>query len=168
MIRAVSVSIRNPMVEHHPQGYVRFFRDPILRQIFPELRLCRNDVERERVKKLAQGAWLQQLAFAAVGIGLFILLDRAVNLRSLLPGWIPHLLRGIITLVTQLVCLGVLIYGGMYLFREPARKKIRVYLRAQGLLICEDCGYDIRGLVDAPEPMDRCPECGQPLIPAKN
>lgn len=155
------------MKVHHPQGLARFFRDPFLPRIFPELQLCRNDVERERVKKLAQGAWMQQLVMSVGLMTAYIVEDRIVNLRSLLPSSLPYPVRVVIDLLAMLAFIGLLVYGGLYLFREPARRKIRAYLRAQGLLICETCGYDLRGLVDSTSEEGQCPECGQRLLPTR-
>ncbi len=47
------------------------------------------------------------------------------------------------------------------LFRQRRAREYRILLREQGIVLCLDCGYDLRG-----QTVPRCPECGRPFDPA--
>ena len=48
--------------------------------------------------------------------------------------------------------------SGIWLSRARIRRRLRQQLISDGFLICEPCGYDLRGLTEP-----RCPECGAPF-----
>ncbi len=62
-----------------------------------------------------------------------------VRLAGLLPG----------------ICQTILIPLMLMQYRKWMRVYLRQYLNAQGIAICQNCGYDLRGQVNP-----RCPECG--------
>lgn len=60
-------------------------------------------------------------------------------------------------LVSTLTALALL--TPLFFFWRFFRSKVRAAVYSQGIDICTDCGYDLRGQID-----NRCPECGAPFV----
>jgi hypothetical protein len=52
-------------------------------------------------------------------------------------------------------------YGVPFVWRRRIRQSLREQLRLLGIPVCDKCGYDLRGSIEAA----RCPECGTPFVP---
>lgn len=62
------------------------------------------------------------------------------------------------TAVIKASIFAVICYCGPLLTRARIRRKMRQELISIGILVCEPCGYDLRGQTEP-----RCPECGAPF-----
>jgi hypothetical protein len=61
------------------------------------------------------------------------------------------------------VALQVLVFSAwwvflIWFFRREIQRRLRLQLLQEGVPICIDCGYQLRGLTEP-----RCPECGKPF-----
>ncbi len=93
------------------------------------------------------------VAVVALGAGRPLLdwAQRALSIREL---WVEALLF----LTYGLVIAAALSYFGMWPLRRLVARTLRDHLAMKGLRLCTSCGYDLRGMGDAPR--GRCPECG--------
>lgn len=148
-------------VKHHqPQGPAKFFQNPILPRLYPELKLCRNDIERLEARRAALNDRGQSLIFLVASVVAFVILRWTLAHTAAWIGLIPNSWRQTCdALLTTALFVGI-VYAGRYCLREPARKRIRAYLRTRGFSLCENCGYDLRGLAETPDESGLCPECG--------
>lgn len=91
-------------------------------------------------------------AWVATGVAVVVVV---VFLRS----WLPSTrLEFLLALMGAFAGGAALKWIGLWLFRERIRRRLREVLVDRGELICEECGYDTRGLTSR-----RCPECGAEL-----
>jgi hypothetical protein len=67
-------------------------------------------------------------------------------------GWVGWFTCATAAALVPVVALWVLLQ------RFFLRKRVRRFLHSRGFLVCERCGYDLRGQVT---PI--CPECGRPF-----
>lgn len=90
--------------------------------------------------------------FAMVIVGVMVLF---AGLR-LQQHAMPSLTMGVGVLLGMSMLLSRLTI--MFLFRQRLRKTVRLLANLDGLCVCIDCGYDLRGCVSR-----KCPECGRPF-----
>ena len=126
---------------------------PYLRRVIPELALFPTDKHR----KVAMRNALSLLGLGSSRLwGWFVLFLMAVGILIVFAPTVesfhPIAARFWPALVVPLM------FSWLWFCRSVIRRRLRVQLSAKGVLICIECGYDLRG---QNEP--RCPECGTPF-----
>ncbi len=129
--------------------------------VYPELARFESDSERLEALAMVDNErctrWTYPATNVAVlvaGIAVGVLAGRGISL--LLPdvgNFGDRLLRFVMLSVGVVVPFVLL----RYWYRTQTRRALRQILVAQGVAICERCGYDLTGNVSG-----RCPECGAP------
>ena len=129
-------------------------RDNRFNRVFPELRFFSD---RQEFKKAHSAAtwhllrswrfWIYLIAYAAISIAILLPVVSKLNeYLSLSYGLRGGIIGGIIG--------GVFTIALQWFWRPPIRRYLRSQLQRQGIPICLQCGYDLRGQLTP-----RCPEC---------
>jgi len=122
-------------------------------RVFPELSFFPSDKERNLAMRkayrpviLGPRYWLYVIfaAVVSVPVGKAVLyylhlLGIALNLGAVVGGLI-----------------GGFAGSAFYFFRRRIARSLRQQLRDRGVVLCIQCGYDLRGQTE-----NRCPECGE-------
>ena len=118
------------------------------RWLFPEL-LCfdggeaRRKALRRAALKVYIGGTFVTGACLIIVVGLSPVIHRYIQL----PAWLVAAVAGAVS--------GLGGYGGVWFARKRIRMSLRRQLIAEGMRVCMQCGYDLRGQDRA-----QCPECG--------
>jgi len=128
--------------------------------LFPELEFYENPRDRRAAFARARKALFGQkrnlllylvclIAFAAiVGAGVGLLGVWVKSEFGFESSWWRHLAVG-------MMC-GIYALAANLFFRRPIRRKLREQLKAAGIVVCLECGYNLSGNLSG-----RCPECGK-------
>ena len=124
-------------------------------RFFPELRYIKNP---EQLKQLNQayrrapGRLARVIKYLSLCIGVIVIIAVPVGLGAkqlgLSPGIMGAIQGGMIGLVMPLTA--------NHILRHPYRRFIRQFLQEQGVPVCLNCGYDLRGQTEP-----RCSACGE-------
>ncbi|GJM25639.1 MAG: hypothetical protein DHS20C16_20540 [Phycisphaerae bacterium] len=119
----------------------------------PELAALEHDWQRNQVAKVSakSAPWIMGLlTFGAYFVSMATLGDllRLIGIKS------PAIAGGIFGCAAG-AC-GSLLY--FRLFRKRNARLIRQKINEFGMLVCVECGYQLKGTTES-----RCPECGQPF-----
>jgi hypothetical protein len=130
----------------------------VRRTLYPELAFFEPPEEADRV--FFEFSWNRRWGWTvpAAGAAGTLLLARGA---SVIPWTTLGLSRDVVAvLVIVLVVLWNAVIVGLWhrLIRTPLRHHLREELVTRGVVICLDCGYDLRGQIEP-----RCPECGKPF-----
>lgn len=124
---------------------------------YPELLLFPNDDTRKKALKLALQkalrspmAWLCVIG-CSIGIQLYF---RLVVLKIAL--FALHLPGALISAISSGIAVWLSVTLLFSVGRNKVRQSLRLQLREMHVPVCQHCGYDLRGQVEA-----RCPECGR-------
>ncbi len=123
----------------------------------PELAILDNAEERRKVREEAHSrvalGWVHWLLF-------FVIVFASTQLSGSTIRSLPifrALPEPVIQLFLMLVLTDIIAWLNRRLYRRRMRRVVRSLLRARGVRVCLDCGYDLRGAVES-----RCSECGTP------
>jgi hypothetical protein len=125
---------------------------------YPEVALFKSP--KEAAQAFARSPWSHKwvwLVVIASGAGP-LLLGRLPEAVPPFLGVPKRLIFTVYCISTFLLALlwNVTIWGLWFVFvHKPIRRHLRGCLVAQGIPICVECGYDVRGQLEP-----RCPECG--------
>ncbi len=131
----------------------------LYRWVFPELKLFNSPRKQNsaffHARKIIKGNRWLTVCGALLSVSCAFLLYWCNFLPDFQdPFFIPCFLA--FAILSYRVYVAVLIL----IMRHRVRLFLRQELVAQGLAICVECGYDLRGQVEP-----RCPECGTPFDP---
>ena len=126
--------------------------------VFPELTLFADARERWKALKAARKT-RRLFRYRAVLIGVYILVAGAawpfLRRHAGLPEpWLYAVLVGLAYATSTI--------ADVLLGRRIVSRRLRDQLRARGVSICLECGYDLRA------GGTRCPECGAEYVPASD
>ena len=120
-------------------------------QWFPELEHFQTPVARRRAFRRATRRalstplyWGFALACTALGVWVKFVVERIWH--------VPPLVLAILLGLYAGAAIG---YGGIWAFRRRIRVLLRQKLIEEGVPVCVQCGYMLKGVI-----LPRCPECG--------
>lgn len=116
----------------------------------PELALCADaHVRGKALRRAAWTAYTRWYNLCATGVAL-LLIVRLKLIASAYVGLPPLVFAGLVGLAS-----GLALYLPFLLSRSFVRREVRRELNRQGVAVCVECGYQLRGVNSL-----RCPECG--------